>query len=500
MTAPSPAASATRVRMRGIRKQFGPTLALDGVDFDLGPGEVHALLGENGAGKSTLMHLLAGLLTPDAGEIELGGERRRFRSARDAAAAGVGMVHQHFTLVENFTVAENLALALPSQTPALLPGAGLGQRAFEVAEGLGWALDPGARVWQLPVGMQQRLEIVKVLAQDPGVLILDEPTAVLTAAETAELFRVVRRLRGEGRAVVFISHKLGEVLEIADRITVLRRGRNAGSLQPAETTPHDLARRMVGDDALALDRRRPGKAPGAAAPVLSVRDLRVRDDRGLEAVRGLSLEVRPGEILALAGVDGNGQTELAEAIAGLRPFGGEVEAGHGIGYVPADRRRAGLAPGLSVRDNLILELHASPGMRRGPWLRWPALNAAAREMADSSDIRGRLEQPAGTLSGGNQQKVVLARALRKEPPLLLAVYPTRGLDVRAAAWVHDRLRALRDTGAGVLLLSTELDEVLLLADRIGVLYEGRLVGIVPPETPRETLGLMMGGRAPGGDA
>jgi len=496
------------VQMRGIVKRFGAATALDAVDFDVRPGEIHALLGENGAGKSTLMHILAGILPPDEGAVEIRGAPVRFRSARDAAAAGIGMVHQHFTLVENFTVAENLALALPHQTPfyrsrRLAPGSGT-HAALELAERLGWKLEPDAPVWRLPVGVQQRLEIVKVLAQSPEILIFDEPTAVLAPVELEELFRVLEQLRGEGKSLVFISHKLNEVLRLADRVSVLRRGKHAGTVDRQATDAEDLARRMVGagESHTAARPNRAAAEPASGEVVLRVQDLVVRDERKAEAVRGLSLEVRAGEILGLAGVDGNGQVELAEAILGLRPVhGGRVElvgarnARRETGYIPQDRRRSGLATGMSVRDNLVLELHQEPEACAGPWLRWPYLNAQAAEMRDRYDVRAdRLEQTAATLSGGNQQKIVIARALHKQPRLLVALNPTRGVDVGATAYVHEQIRAQRERGAAVLLISTELDEVVSLADRVGVLYEGRLMGIAPPDTSRDTLGLMMGGR------
>ena len=535
------------VRMEGILKRFGETVALDQVAFDLRPGEIHALLGENGAGKSTLMHVLSGLYAPDAGTIEVRGRAHRFRSARDAARAGIGMVHQHFTLVENFTVAENLALALPHQTPVVLPRRDLARAALDLAARLGWRMEPNVPVWQLPVGMQQRLEIVKVLAQDPAILVLDEPTAVLAPVELDELFTVLRRLREEGRSLVFISHKLNEVLSLCDRITVLRRGTKAGTVPVCETDAHHLARWMMGAGAeeqgataetqnAARDRAvppNPSRAreqvvpstsqpaadeasenplPSAvSATILRLEDIRVRDQRGLEAVCGLSLDVSAGEILGIAGVDGNGQAELAEAILGLRRLSrGSLQfaaAGEDfqprvvrerVGYIPQDRRRDGLVLGMSVRDNLILELHQEARASRGPWLRWGFLNSEAAVMRERYDVRSSsLLQTAGTLSGGNQQKIVIARALHKQPSLLVAVNPTRGLDVNATAYVHERLREQRERGAAVLLISTELEEVIALSDRVGVLYEGRLMAIVAPTTPREQLGLLMGGKQPG---
>lgn len=491
--------------MRGITKRFGDCTALDGVDFDLCPGEIHALLGENGAGKSTLMHVLSGLYTPDSGSIEVEGRPVRFRSAGDAARAGIGMVHQHFTLVENFTVAENLALALPGQTPFFLPRKRLAGSALDLAARLGWNLEPDTPVWQLPVGVQQRLEIVKVLALGPRILIFDEPTAVLAPVELDELFTVLDRLRSEGNSLVFISHKLNEVMRLCDRVTVLRRGKNAGSVSVSETDPEDLARRMVGvetDPKEVSDAAPRPQETSAGDPVLTVADLHVRDDRRVETVRGLSLEVCAGEIFGVAGVDGNGQSELAEALVGLRKsVSGQVHMPGGadrrnVGYIPQDRRRSGLVPGMSVRDNLILELHQEPEARWGPFLRWSYLNAEAAEMMKHYDVRASgLDQAADTLSGGNQQKIVIARALHKNPKLIVALNPTRGLDVNATRYIHEQLRAQRARGAAILLISTELDEVIALADRIGVLYEGRFTGVVPPTTPREDLGLLMGGRA-----
>ncbi len=499
------------VMMRGIVKRFGEVIALSSVDFDLQPGEIHALLGENGAGKSTLMHVLSGLYQPEGGVVEVAGQPVRMKSARDAARLGIGMVHQHFTLVENFTVAENLALALPTQTPWLLPRRNLAGEALALAERLGWKLEPNTPVWQLPVGVQQRLEIVKVLALNPRILIFDEPTAVLAPVELEELFSVLRQLRDEGRSLVFISHKLNEVMALCDRVTVLRRGRNAGAVRIADTDPTDLARRMVGEageaqhEVLAPDARQPRPVP-SGVPALRVSGLRVKDQRGLEAVRGLSLQVRPGEILGVAGVDGNGQSELAEALVGLRPVvSGEIAlegpsvvrggSRREIGYVPQDRKRSGIVQGMTVRDNLVLELHQEPRASTGPLLRWGFLNTEAGQMMTDYDVRASgLDQKIETLSGGNQQKVVIARALHKNPRLILALNPTRGVDVGATAYVHERLRDQRDRGAAILLISTELDEVLALSDRVGVLYEGELMGVVAPDTPRDVLGLMMGGK------
>jgi simple sugar transport system ATP-binding protein len=356
--------------------------------------------------------------------------------------------------------------------------------------------------------MQQRLEIVKVLALSPQVLIFDEPTAVLAPVELEELFEVLERLRDEGKSLVFISHKLNEVMRLCDRVTVLRRGRNAGTVAVSETDASDLARRMIGEASPEAIEPQAAGAPAAppGEPVLRIEELWVRDARGVDTVRGLGMEVRAGEIFGIAGVDGNGQAELAEAIVGLRKRrqGTVAIAGNGrsdLGYIPQDRRRSGLVPGMSVRDNLILELHQEPEARWGPWLRWRYLNAQAAAMMERYDVRASgLDQPADTLSGGNQQKIVIARALHKEPKLLVALNPTRGLDVGATRYVHDQLRAQRERGAAVLLISTELEEVLALSDRVAVLYEGRFTGTVSLDTSREELGLLMGGHAPAADA
>jgi general nucleoside transport system ATP-binding protein len=490
--------------MRGIRKAFGAVQALDGVDLDLRPGEIHALLGENGAGKSTLMHVLNGQIVPDRGSVEVGDRPVRPGSQQHAARAGIAMVHQHFTLVDNFTVAENLALQ-EEGAGFLLPRREVASAALAQGESLGWRFRGDTPVWQLSVGMQQRLEILKALSRRPRVLILDEPTAVLAPIELPDLFAVLRRLRDEGTTIVFISHKLREVLELSDRISVLRRGRLVRAVDAAGTTAEALAGWMIGGEADAPVGE-PWKTPPAASSetLLEIQDLRVRDDRGHEAVRGLSLEVRAGEILGLAGVDGNGQSELAEAIAGIRAIaGGRILSGgrkllrRDIGFIPPDRRRMGLVAALSVRDNLILDLHQDREARWGPFLRWGYLNAAAERMRREFEVGcSDLFQPVETLSGGNQQKIVVARALFRRPHLIVAANPTRGLDVAAAAYVQRHLRAAAAEGAAVLLISTELDEVLQGAHRVGVLYEGRVAGWMGPGASREHLGRLMGGAEP----
>lgn len=498
--------------MHAITKRFGRVLALDAVDFELAPGEIHALLGENGAGKSTLMNILCGLLPPTSGEILRSGKAAQLRSPQDAARAGIGMVHQHFLLVPTFTVAENLALASSDRQPPLA-------RTAEVAARLGWDIPLNARITDLPMGTQQRVEILKALLGDARILLFDEPTAVLAPREAEELFAVLRALRAEGRSLVFVSHKLNEVLALCDRVSVLRRGRLVGTVAVSETSPEDLARRMVGTDfvsvpAAAASRR---AAPLGEVPLLAVCDLSTEAQADAIALHGIGFEVLRGETLGFAGVDGNGQAELAGALTGLRAWrsGTLVLSGQaytrltsqeaariGIALIPPDRHTEGMALTLSIADNLTLAAGQDTQFRRGPLgmlLDRAKLSAFAAELAREFDIRAEdLELPAGSLSGGNQQKIVIARALWRQPPLLVAVSPTRGLDVAATQYVHDKLRRRQADGGALVLISTELDEVIALSSRIAVLYEGRIVGIVPPDTLRETLGLMMGGKEVGG--
>jgi ABC-type uncharacterized transport system ATPase subunit len=513
--------------MRGISKRFGSATALDHVDFSLLPGEIHALLGENGAGKSTLMNILRGLLPPTAGTITLGDRVVRFASPEDAAHAGIGMVHQHFLLVPTFTVLENLALASPTRKPPL-------QEAETLAARLGWTIPWHTRIADLPVGTQQRVEILKALLGKAQILLFDEPTAVLAPTEIEELFVVLRVLRAEGRSLVFVSHKLNEVMALCDRVTVLRRGRVVGTVSVEETDPKDLARRMVGEAPLpqfwgaglgeeSRDRitssvlSAPAPQNWGGGAILTVTKLVTTRSRNAVALSEITFSLERGETLGVAGVDGNGQAELAGALTGLRPWtSGEVIVNGqplphlsprdlerlGIALIPPDRHTEGLALTLSVADNLTLEAAQLPRFRRGPgrlFLDRRGLQTFAVELARDFDVRtDDLNLPARSLSGGNQQKIVIARALWRKPALLVAVSPTRGLDVAATAYVHDKLRARQADGGATVLISTELDEVIALSTRIAVLYEGRIVGIVPPNTPRETLGLMMGGKTPGG--
>ncbi len=493
--------------MRGIVKRFPGVVANDHVDFEVRSGEIHALLGENGAGKSTLMKILYGMYRPDAGEILIDGERVRFRSPLDAIRRGIGMVHQHFMLVEPFTVAENVALGLPSSRRFVNDLDRVAARIQELAELYGFKVDPGAYIWQLSVGEQQRVEILKVLYRGASVLILDEPTAVLTPQEVEGLFRTLRRMKEEGHAIVFISHKLNEVLSISDRITVLRGGRVVGTIPAADATREELARMMVGREVV-FRLERPAVEPGEV--MLEIRDLWAMGDRGVPALRGVDLEVRAGEIVGLAGVSGNGQRELAEVIVGLRrPTRGRVRIGGtdvtgwppaeliklGLSYIPEERMRDGGVPEFSVEDNLVLKDHPFRPFSRGIFLNFPEIARYAERLIGDFDIRTPSRRtPLKSLSGGNIQKLILARELSRSPKVLIAAQPTRGLDVSATEYVRRRILEQRERGTATLLISDDLDEILSLSDRIAVIYEGRIMGVVrTEEADIEELGLMMAG-------
>ncbi len=495
-----------KLELRGLTKRFGSLVANDHIDLVVEPGEIHALLGENGAGKSTLMNVLYGLYRADEGEILLDDVAQHFRGPGDAMAAGIGMVHQHFMLIPVFTVAENVMLG-HEDTKALgrLDLNAARRHVREIAQRFGFEIDPDALVGDLPVGVQQRVEIIKALSRDAKVLVFDEPTAVLTPQETDELMSIMRQLRDEGTSIVFITHKLREVREVADRITVIRLGKVVGEASP-EATNAELASLMVGRAVeLTVQKNPPHLGEGG----LEVRDLRVLTHTGAIVVDGVSFDVRPGEILAVAGVQGNGQTELVEAIVGLAPrvegsisldgtelVGKSVHAilGEGVGFVPEDRKIDGLVGGFSVAENLILDRSSDPAFARAGTLRRSALDSFARDRITEYDIRTQGPQTAaGTLSGGNQQKVVIAREMSRDLRLLVVAQPTRGVDVGSIEFIHKRIIETRDAGIPIIVVSTELDEVTALADRIAVMYRGTVVGIVPGDTPRDTLGLMMAG-------
>jgi simple sugar transport system ATP-binding protein len=505
------------LEMRGITKRYPGVVANDAIDLDVRPGEIHALLGENGAGKTTLMNILYGLARPDAGTILLDGQEVHIAGPSDAIARGISMVHQHFMLVPVLTVAENIVLGDETMAnPVFLDREEARRRIRELGRRFGFDIDPGEKVGRLSVGWQQRVEILKALYRDARILVLDEPTAVLTPQETREIFAVLRRLANEGHSIIFISHKLYEVLEIADRITVIRRGKVVGQRKPSETDEDDLAELMVGRDVqLVVDR-------GTSNPqesVLSVRDLHVRNDRGREVVSEVSFDVRAGEILGIAGVAGNGQDELVEAITGLRhPSGGRIEIDGGdathsgprdlhkrsVAFVPADRHRYGLVLSYPLTDNLVLTDYFAPPYARGLVRDDSAIDARAAEAIERFDIRTPSPKvSAGTLSGGNQQKLIVAREYGRDLRLLVLDQPTRGLDVGSVEFIHRQTIAKRDAGTAVLLVSAELDEIMELSDRIGVMYRGRLVALIDAAgASREEIGLLMatGGREATGSA
>jgi simple sugar transport system ATP-binding protein len=497
------------LELKGITKRFPGVVANDDISFDVSGGEIHAMLGENGAGKTTLMNILYGLYHADEGEILIDGAPVRFESPGDAIAAGLGMVHQHFMLIPVFTVTENIILGVePTEAVAgLLNRREAHERVREISERYGLAVPPDAVIEEIPVGVQQRVEILKALYREAEILILDEPTAVLTPQETEELFTLMRSLREGGKGIIFITHKLKEVLAVADRITVVRRGKIVGSADPKATTDEELAAMMVGRTVQLTVEKTPAE-PGS--PVLEVAGLKVFDDRGHVAVDGVSFEVRAGEIVCVAGVQGNGQTELVEAITGLRqPAEGAIrlagsditkaDADHvldaGVGHVPEDRLRDGLVVDFSIADNMVLDTYDKPPFARGFVRNDRAVLEAAEERARDFDVRTpSVLQPASTLSGGNQQKVIVAREFSRPISLLVASQPTRGLDVGSIEYIHSRIVQKRDEGAAVMIVSPELDEVLALADRIIVMYRGRIVGIVPgDEATREGIGLLMAG-------
>jgi general nucleoside transport system ATP-binding protein len=505
-TAPQPRLH--QIEMCNIVKRFPGVLANDQVCLDVQAGEVHALLGENGAGKSTLMRQLYGLYQPDAGEIRIDGQAHTFHSPADAIRAGIGMIHQHFMLVPSLTVAANVALGLHSTREPVLDLDRVSARIRELAQVYGLKVDPSAYVWQLAVGEQQRVEIIKALYRGASFIILDEPTAVLTPQEVNDVFVTLRRMVKEGHGLVFISHKLHEVMAISDRVSVLRDGRMAGTASIHDVTRDDLVKMMVGRDVKPLVPQ-----PRVAGAVrLKVENLRAIGDRGTEALRGVNLEIQAGEIVGLAGVSGNGQREFAQCLAGLRKIssGTFTLDGHdlthaslrqrmaaGQAYIPEERMRDGAIRDFSVQENLFLHEHAAPAYTWGIFLNFAKMAAHARTLVQEYSVKTPgLDTPIKTLSGGNIQKLIMARELSRRPTVILAAQPTRGVDIGATEYIHQRLLEQRDAGAAILLISEDLDEIRTLSDRIAVMYEGAIIGIVDRnQATVEQIGLMMAGVA-----
>ncbi len=496
-----------KLELKGITKVFGSLVANDHIDLTVEPGEIHALLGENGAGKSTLMNVLYGLYQPDDGVILVDDVPVHFDGPGDAVAAGIGMVHQHFMLVPVFTAAESVALGYePTRGPAgIIDKKEARQKVIDLSEKFGFDINPDALIENLPVGVQQRVEIIKALSRQAQVLILDEPTAVLTPQETDELIEIMRQLKASGTSIVFITHKLREIRAIADKITVIRRGKVVGTAKPTDSEK-DLASMMVGRPVkmeVDKDEAKPGEK------ILEFKDVTLVDDSGQMFLDHLSFDVQAGEILCVAGVQGNGQTELTETILGLEPpDGGEILMGgrdigrdgikkrlrDGLGFVPEDRSKDGMITSFSIAENMILDMYDRKPFATGLNMHPGVIQEHAVELAEEFDVRlTSVQDPISTLSGGNQQKAILARELSRPIKLLVASQPTRGLDVGSIEFVHKRIVEERDNGAAVVVVSTELDEVVALADRIAVMYRGKIVGIVPPDTPRSALGLMMAG-------
>jgi simple sugar transport system ATP-binding protein len=496
------------LELRGITKRFPGVLANDHIDLTLEKGEIHALLGENGAGKTTLMNILYGLYQPDEGDIFINGDQVDVHSPTDAIQAGVGMVHQHFMLIPVFTVTENVMLGDESvRTAGVLDRKSAAARIHEISESYGLAVNPDDKVADLPVGVQQRVEIIKLLYREADILILDEPTAVLTPQEANELFKIMRSLTERGKSIIFITHKLREVLDVADRISVIRRGKMVGTTTPKQANQSKLASMMVGRDVVLTVDKAPAKAGDV---VLDVQGLRVADDRDQVTVDGASFQVRAGEILGVAGVQGNGQTELVEALTGLRTalegaahlLGQDIAHADprtitelGSAHIPEDRQRDGLVLSYPVADNLVLNTYYGEPYSRGVVMQYDKILEVAEKRIADFDIRTPdAETPAGSLSGGNQQKVIVARELSRPVKLVIASQPTRGLDVGSIEYIHKRLIESRDSGVAVLLVSSELDEIMQLSDRIAVMYRGQIIDIVDAkDASKERIGLLMAG-------
>ncbi|HGQ2402686.1 TPA: ABC transporter ATP-binding protein [Streptococcus pneumoniae] len=495
------------IEMRDITKVFGGFVANDKINLHLRKGEIHALLGENGAGKSTLMNMLAGLLEPTSGEIAVNGQVVNLDSPSKAASLGIGMVHQHFMLVEAFTVAENIILGSELTKNGVLDIAGASKEIKALSERYGLAVDPSAKVADISVGAQQRVEILKTLYRGADILIFDEPTAVLTPSEIDELMAIMKNLVKEGKSIILITHKLDEIRAVSDRVTVIRRGKSIETVEIAGATNADLAEMMVGRSVSFKTEKQASKPKEV---VLSIKDLVVNENRGVPAVKNLSLDVRAGEIVGIAGIDGNGQSELIQAITGLR----KVESGSielkgdsivglhtrqitelSVGHVPEDRHRDGLILEMMISENIALQTYYKEPHSKNGILNYSNITSYAKKLMEEFDVRAASELvPAAALSGGNQQKAIIAREIDRDPDLLIVSQPTRGLDVGAIEYIHKRLIEERDNGKAVLVVSFELDEILNVSDRIAVIHDGKIQGIVSPETTnKQELGVLMAG-------
>lgn len=495
------------IEMLGIRKEFSGFVANDNITLQLKQGEIHALLGENGAGKSTLMNVLFGLYEPDGGEIRVRGEKKIINNPNVANDLGIGMVHQHFMLVDKFTVAENIMLGKEPTKLGIIERKKAIKEISEISERYGLRVDPNAVVRDISIGMQQRVEILKTLYRGADILIFDEPTAVLTPQEIKELIQIMRTLIKEGKSIILITHKLKEIMDVCDRVTVIRRGKGMGTVDVSETSPQDLANRMVGREVVFKTEKKPA-TPGE--DVLEIKDLVVKESRGVESVRGLNLSVRAGEIVGIAGVDGNGQSELLAAISGLtKVASGSIKLNNksienkkprkiteaGLGHIPEDRHKHGLVLEMSIGENIALQTYYKKPISNHGFINHRSMYDFARKLIEEYDVRTSSEYvPAKSLSGGNQQKAIIAREVSRDPDFLIAAQPTRGLDVGAIEFIHRRLIEQRDKGKAVLLMSFELEEIMNVSDRIAVIYEGKIVAIVKPEeTTEQELGLLMAG-------
>ncbi|STY43167.1 Arabinose import ATP-binding protein AraG [Listeria grayi] len=495
------------IEMLGIRKEFSGFVANDNITLQLKQGEIHALLGENGAGKSTLMNVLFGLYEPDGGEIRVRGEKKMINNPNVANDLGIGMVHQHFMLVDKFTVAENIMLGKEPTKLGIIERKKAIKEISEISERYGLRVDPNAVVRDISIGMQQRVEILKTLYRGADILIFDEPTAVLTPQEIKELIQIMRTLIKEGKSIILITHKLKEIMDVCDRVTVIRRGKGMGTVDVSETSPQDLANRMVGREVVFKTEKKPA-TPGE--DVLEIKDLVVKESRGVESVRGLNLSVRAGEIVGIAGVDGNGQSELLAAISGLtKVASGSIKLNNrsienkkprkiteaGLGHIPEDRHKHGLVLEMSIGENIALQTYYKKPISNHGFINHRSMYDFARKLIEEYDVRTSSEYvPAKSLSGGNQQKAIIAREVSRDPDFLIAAQPTRGLDVGAIEFIHRRLIEQRDKGKAVLLMSFELEEIMNVSDRIAVIYEGKIVAIVKPEeTTEQELGLLMAG-------